>query len=430
MPNSPSASPLSGSSSAPVVIAGAGPSAFLLASALVDHDVPVVVVAPTPDALWPENHASWHDELKATELGEALHPVWNNVVMIDAEGEAQSLRASYGLVDKRRTQARLVAKVRDHATLIAAKVTSILPTHDGTEVQLGNAPPLSASLVVDATGAAGLSVASENANAERSDGPTLFQTALGGTFVVGAPRNAADGVGEAMVLMDWRPAPGADTDDLEPSFLYVMPQSGGEVFFEETILIGPRRDPEALRARLLARLQTRFDDVQWCTNEAGDPRIEHCVIPMNAPLQRPTTHAVFGAAAGAIHPATGYSVGWSARHAPKVAAAIRDGLQQRLAPDALANKVDQVLWTADALRKRHLLLAGAEVLKDLTPQDVSHFFAAFFAQDPSKWMAFMTRDQEAAAVLGAMWGTFAHAPLGLKLKMMRLGAWPLLRSAA
>lgn len=423
---SPSSSPASPSTAAPVVIAGGGPAGLLLASALIDENVPVVVVAPCPDALWPENHASWHEELAATELGQALSPVWPRVVMIDANGEAISLAAKYGLVDKEQTQARLLAKVRDRAELIADKVVRI--SHDDalTHVHLATAPKLCAALFVDATGAAGFS-----ASSKEDDGaaPSLFQTALGGVFRVAGPHAPDQGVDDdTMVLMDWRPAPGSESDGLEPSFLYVMPHGEGEVFFEETILIGARRDPNVLRERLLARLQTRFDDVEWCTDAAGTPRAEHCVIPMNAPAQRPHTHAVFGAAAGAIHPATGYSVGWSARHAPQVAAAVRRSLEQGEKPSAIARAVDGVLWSRDNLRKRQLLLAGAEVLKDLSPHDVSDFFAAFFAQDRAKWMAFMTRDRSAGTILNAMWSTFAHAPLPLKRKMMRLGAGPLLRT--
>src|SRR5690606_15824498 len=94
------------------------------------------------------------------------------------------------------------------------------------------------------------------------------------------------------------------------------------VFLEETSLVRrPAMSLAALRDRLNARLAAM--DIGL----TGVVATERCLIPMGTslPLRSQPTIA-FGAAAGMIHPASGYSLGRALRLAPAVAEAIAGGL--------------------------------------------------------------------------------------------------------
>ena len=398
-----------------VVIAGAGPAGLLLGAALCQRGVRVCIVAPAPTAMWPENHASWLDELAAAGLGDFLLPRWDSVVMLTSTGTRIPIPKGYGLVDKKALQAHLLGQLQDaNASLVTARILDVDTGAASTRVQLDDGTSLVGTLVVDATG---------GHLRDPSHAPTLFQTALG-VWLRATPKPSSGLTSKDMVLMDWRRAP-CDDAIAVPTFVYAMPFGDRRWFVEETVLIGPTMEPESLRARLLARIDLLFDDVTFEVDASGAPHQERCIIGMNAPFPAATGPLPFGASAGAIHPATGYSVGWSARKAPVVAEAIARGLFAREAPDTISAAAFAAMWSADERKTRELLLAGAEVLVGLQAAAVGNFFAGFFAQPSALWLAFMTRTGSFSQVFSAMWHTFANAPVGTKWTMVHRGAVPM-----
>jgi lycopene cyclase-like protein len=239
------------------------------------------------------------------------------------------------------------------------------------------------------------------------------------------------GPGEA-VFMDWRqPLPGPAT------FLYAVPLPDGRVLLEETSLARRPGLPFAqLRERLLARLAT-FDI------DPGNAEVERVRIPLEssrarcpAPTRsrgRPalpvyrrgvtdwgvarglwTTSGCewrvlpFGAAAGMVHPATGYGVGEALRLAPKVADAIVRGG----APEA-----HRVVWSARARVVHRLRRAGLGTLLQLVPGEHAAFFELFFGLPAHRQRAFLSGREDVLGNAAAMAAMFRAAPWSLRKKM-------------
>ena len=79
---------------------------------------------------------------------------------------------------------------------------------------------------------------------------------------------------------------------------------------------------------------------------------EWSYIPVGGPLPLPDQPvAAFGAAAGLVHPATGYSITRSLREAPAMAAAVRQALAEQPSSAAAARWVWEALWTQERRRQ-------------------------------------------------------------------------------
>ena len=157
--------------------------------------------------------------------------------------------------------------------------------------------------------------------------------------------------------MDWRrlrdPNPDAGDCELTPTFLYALPFSETDIFVEETVLTSRPTTPiEACRSRL----ETRLRQLDIHPLEVHEE--ENCFIPMGGPIPRIEESRFaclpFGAAAGFVHPATGYSLLQSIRLAPAVADAIVDGWSKPAAapprevwaPRSSASTSDSYHWRA------------------------------------------------------------------------------------
>ncbi|MFI6100134.1 lycopene cyclase family protein [Lentzea sp. NPDC051213] len=184
-------------------------------------------------------------------------------------------------------------------------------------------------------------------------------------------------------LMDWR---GGDT------FLYTVPLGGGAVLVEETCLAArPGMPLSELRHRLHARL-------------APGAQEERVRFPLDAPRAE---GLAFGAAAGFIHPATGYSVATSLALAPKVAQAVRAGEHPK-----------HVIWSRKALIVHALRRLGLEALLRMDADETRDFFELFFRLPAELQRAYLSGREDVRGTSEAMTKLFRAAPWRLRAKMM------------
>jgi lycopene beta-cyclase len=189
-------------------------------------------------------------------------------------------------------------------------------------------------------------------------------------------------------LMDWR---NGDT------FLYRVPLGDNRVLVEETCLA--RRPGMPLR-ELRARLHTRL--------EPGRQE-ERVRFPLDAPPQQ---SLAFGAAAGFIHPATGYSVATSLALAPKVARAVKAGENPK-----------HVIWSRKARVVHALRRVGLEALLRMDADETRDFFELFFRLPAELQRAYLSGREDVKGTTAAMSALFRAAPAKLKWKLAT-GALP------
>jgi lycopene epsilon-cyclase len=211
--------------------------------------------------------------------------------------------------------------------------------------------------------------------------------------------------------MDWRPAPGADEDGLvASSFLYAMPDRDGLLFAQETVLASRRPAPmAALEHRLSRRLAALGIAVR---RQVG---VERCLIPLGAAMpHRPPPSIAFGAAAGLVQPASGYSLSTSLGRAPLLAASIAEGIAA--GDETLVDATWNVLWPADARRAWSLYRMGLCTMLRLREQDLDPFWRAFFELEPETAARFLDGRLSSLEIGRAMWGVFQHLPLRQRLR--------------
>nr|MCU0260118.1 lycopene cyclase family protein [Ilumatobacteraceae bacterium] len=178
---------------------------------------------------------------------------------------------------------------------------------------------------------------------------------------------------------------------------------------EETVLA--TRSSSLAPADLAPRLEARLGrhGRELVSRALGH---EEVVIPMGGRLPRRGGGATFGAAAGYVHPATGYSVGAALRAAPRVARAIAAG-------DTVADAV----WPADLRRTRRLHELGLDVLLRLDQRDLARFFDAFFDLPVERWSTYLRIDAPPAEVAGVMGSVFRSAPWPVRGRLLRGRPW-------
>lgn len=177
------------------------------------------------------------------------------------------------------------------------------------------------------------------------------------------------------VFMDWRPAV-PDEDPAEPpgppSFLYVQPVEGGTLY-EETILV-TRQQTRPMIDLLKRRLAARVPAVGAAAELSPVTTTETVHFPVDRRVRGWYTGirdgvAVFGAAGGMTHPATGYSVAESAATVDRMLHLLEHGTlprRERLSA-ALAHR---------------LRLFGAELVTVSDGPTLRRFFDAFFDLPP------------------------------------------------
>ncbi|WP_330274128.1 lycopene cyclase family protein [Lentzea sp. NBC_00516] len=186
-------------------------------------------------------------------------------------------------------------------------------------------------------------------------------------------------------LMDWRG--NGDT------FLYTVPLGGNRLLVEETCLAGrPAKPLPELRERLHARLAPGEEE-------------ERVRFPLDAPR---VAGNAFGAAAGFVHPATGYSVATSLRLAPLVAAAIKANENPK-----------HVIWPIKARIVHAMRMRGLEALLRFGPDETLDFFEVFFRLEPEHQRAYLSGREDVKGTAAAMLALFRTAPGHLRWKLPR-----------
>ncbi|MGJ0182538.1 lycopene cyclase family protein [Corynebacterium glyciniphilum] len=248
----------------------------------------------------------------------------------------------YGIIDRDATRGRLTA-AGNRLRLHRRRITDLSPEALGVEV------------VVDCRGVV--------------DRPgDIRQIAYG--VVLESPA----GLHSPAVFMDWRPAC-PDEDSAEPpSFLYVQPVEAGTLY-EETVLVTRQRTRpmiDLLKQRLAARVPG--------TVPVSGPSHVITTETVHFPVARRARGwytglrdgvAVFGAAGGMTHPATGYSVAESAATVDRMLHLLDRGSlpwQERFSA-ALAYR---------------LRLFGAELVTMSDGSTLQQFFDAFFDLPPRR----------------------------------------------
>lgn len=365
-----------------VLIAGAGPAALALAAACRARSLSVHLLAPAPQRRWQATYGMWGPQWDAAcralpPLADVpLRTTCSPGLLAPSRGHLVRGRVDmpYVVADTAALQDVLWDAASGSMTTAHAVTTDALASRSGLP---GCGPD---TRIVDARGAVPADLRGPRADRERRwPAQSAFGYALPDSAVE-SMLGDADGW-----LMDWRPAPLGSAETAatraRPSFLYVVRLPGGLTMCEETDLVGAPALPMAvLRARLEARLRRYGADIGAV---AGSEKVHFPVVA--AP--RPAGLECFGTAAGAGHPATGYSVAASLG----AAAAAADAL---VAGAALPRPCHRVTGIAHG--------AGLRALLGLSARHTREMFAGFAALDAGRQQAFLDRTTAPAATVDAM----------------------------
>jgi lycopene beta-cyclase len=119
----------------------------------------------------------------------------------------------------------------------------------------------------------------------------------------------------------------------------------------------------------------------------------------------------FGAAAGYVHPSTGFSVAATLRAAPRVAAAIAATAGR---PEAVAAAV----WPPSMRTSRRLHRYGLDVLLRLDAGQLAAFFDAFFELPVARWAPYLRVDASPAQVTLTMAALLRRAPRSVRRRLV------------
>ena len=359
-----------------VVVAGAGPAGLAVAAACAVRGLDVLLVAPrlTP---WQQTYGMWADELDAVSAAVLGSPQAAGHPALGQRYPATVVRTAAGGQDLGRGYARLHNDVV-HGLLLdqllggggrtrQGSVADVRSDAGGQAVVLTDGSTLAGGIVIDA----------------RGGGPGSAQQRAWGERVTGQPAGLVP-AGSAL-LMDWavlrerdRPQP--------PAFLYGMGLDDGTTLLEATSLAA--RPPVPL-AQLRSRLHRLIDAAGL--RIVADP--EKVAIPLDAAARR-TAGVPVGAAAGLVHPATGYSVAASLRAGSTIADAVLAG--------AGAAAVRAVVLSARQRATLGLLGLGREVLLGLDEAQTDAFFSTFFALPERAWAGYLDTGSAPTSIAATM----------------------------
>jgi lycopene cyclase-like protein len=370
-----------------VLVVGDGPAGWAVASACATAGLPVVLLGPHPDRDWRNTYGAWVDEIEPLGLGDVFACRYERPVVRTDRG-ARRLERPYGILDNGALRATLAA--RAPFRVVTGVARRVGHDRDGATVELASGAVLSAGVVVDATG-------HRPALVDRPLDGAAWQVAYG---LVGRFDPAPVG----MTLMDWRTVAGPARP---PTFCYAMDLGDGIGLIEETVLASR---PAATTRALAERLDRRLAQEGVTVRERV--AVERVRFPMGGPLPASGSRVVpFGAAAGMVHPATGYQVAAGLRRAPDLAGALAAAARARDAtPEALARAGWGAVWPRRRRRERALHAFGLEVLLRLDQDGVQRFFEAFFALPVHQWSAYVSGARSPRAVARTMLAVARRLP--------------------
>ena len=356
-----------------VVVAGAGPAGLAVAAACATRGLEVALVAPHLRP-WHQTYSLWADELDAATtalLGPGSGAVLGSrypVTVVRTGGGRRDLGRGYARLHNDVVHGLLLDQLATGGGVtVPGTVTSVREDDGAWTATLADGTTLTAGLVVDA----------------RGGGPGSAQQRAWGERVTG---DVGDLVPPGSALfMDWTTLRDPATPQ-PPVFLYGMALDDGSTLLEATSLAA--RPPVPL-PHLRDRLHRLMSEAGLRT--AGEP--ERVAIPLDAAVRRGAGVPV-GAAAGLVHPATGYSVATSLQTGGAVADAVLAG----------ADAADVRALVRGARRRATLGLfaLGREVLLGLDEEQTDTFFSTFFTLPPSAWNAYLDTGSAPSAVAATM----------------------------
>ncbi|MGD9702200.1 MAG: lycopene cyclase family protein [Acidimicrobiia bacterium] len=384
---------------ADVAIIGAGPAGLALAAACLERNVDVVVCAPTTAAGWTATYGCWVDEIVALGLERHLGHRWDRVRVVgNAEHE---LGRPYGVLDNESLRNHLAGTIGE-GRFVDDAVTAVSDEGGHGQLTCAAGGTIVARLVVDASGHEPVALQRRAFDVQKRPVQTAYGLAV--TF-----DNAPIAAGTC-TLMDWSPASPDPEHRRTPTFLYALDLGDGRFLVEETSLAAaPAMPTDELRSRLVARLE------RMGVTPSGDRHEEHVWIPMRAP--RPLRRQLcvgFGAAAGYVHPATGYSVVTSLQRAQQVGEAIADGLARPLLGRALSSAVWDAIWPRADRRARALHDYGLGALCRFDADQTRAFFDAFFSLPVERWRTYLSGSASSRDLTLMMAALFAKVPIRLR----------------
>lgn len=389
-----------------LVVVGDGPAGSALAAACVARGVDALLVGP--DIAWTSTYATWSDDLDAVEgIDTEVFAMSLDSVAVHTD-RSRELHRRYAVFDNEVLQRRLRTGVR-HLT---DKVVTVTAGRSGRRrVILAGDSDVEARLVVDAAGWPSMLVP-----AVRGHAPA-WQTALG--VVLAEPPRGDLG---RPTWMDFRPvaatAPDRRRSTIGPTdvatFCYSLPVRDGWLVEETVLAARPAVEPIALLPRLAARLGRHPDDLL-----AEAVRTEYVRIPMGGEPTPPGPNALtFGAAAGYVHPATGFSVTASLRAAGRVADAVADALGTTTSHPLDMESVVDAVWPEAFRRTRLLHDYGLDTLLRLDDDETRQFFGAFFDLPEEQWAAYLRLDTPPIELARVMARLFRSSSWSLRRRLM------------
>lgn len=398
--------PGDGARAVDLVVVGDGPAGSALANAAAALRVGTVLVGP--DDPWTATYATWIDDLAGVPRAKQF--VGRVVTEIDAHADRSvTLHRLYGILDN----GRLRDILRENVEHVTDRVTDVVPNAAGGRhvVQLAGGARFDARVVVDTSGWPATFAR------RLTNGPApAWQTAMG----VVLPEPPSGDLGRP-TWMDFRPVDrtvgtrSAAGSRGVTTFCYSLPVEDGWLVEETVLAARPAVEPIALLPRLAARLGRHPDDLL-----AEAVRVEYVQIPMGGRRPHPDQPVVaFGAAAGYVHPATGFSIATSLRAAPRVAAAIADAIASTPEGDPVpSDPIAEAVWPMSLRRTRVLHDYGLEMMLKLDEDDVREFFGSFFALDEAEWPAYLRLDSSPNEVSRVMASLFKSVSWPMRRRLM------------
>lgn len=392
-----------------LIVVGAGPAGLILAYALLDAGFSVCVVDPEPERSWKHSLCFWSQELEGLSSLEsfqylfksAIKKEWSSAEVKLSGHTRYTIESTYAKFDSERLQSNLKNAIRDlGGSIVADSINSIENTETGSLVH--GKQSYVARMVIVANG-------SNSGLLSYSDSNPAYQVAYGQRLRLPSDwsnlseRNAKTLDNEPAGFMDFQVPFGLTHQfSVPPSFLYSLPLTSQEVFVEETVLA--TRD-KVDWAMLKNRLELRKKELG--IQQAIQLEEEYCTIEMGGGLPAFGRTLAFGAAAGFVHPVTGFQVMRSIRTAPKLAACLKENWDKDL--DSLSALSWNAIWNSTQLQNRRLYLVGLDILTRLNLSETQSFFDAFFKGSRSELSGFLLGSGSTKEVETSMWNTFNNA---------------------
>jgi len=411
-----------------VLVLGSGPAARAAASLFSKRgDRNVILADKNFDKPWIPNYGVWQDEWEAVSERysmcgiDTLNSINRKWEMTDCyfggsfgipTEERFRVNRPYWRVDRIRLQDVLtnhncyeVIKANHESKMIGLNLfsppDSLVHDENGSTIRLSDGTVVKAKLIVDCTGHESKLISKnpeEDGNVEAG-----YQIAYGLTADVEPLEEGGefgDCIGpydkEAMTLFDYR-TDHFVSDSVEekkatadPTFMYAMPLSGNEIFFEETSLVArPAISFQECKDRCMTRLEHLGIKVLKIKEE------EFCYIPMGGPLPARDQRIIgFGGAAAMVHPSTGYHI----CRALIAAADLVDAVEMEFKefeengifnPNRAAANAYNALWSPSNISQRNFAVFGGEFLMKQNVVGLRGFFNGFFRLPQEMWAGFL-----------------------------------------